>query len=161
MPAKFEFRLQPLLDWRKRVEQEKQRDFAAIGRIVEDCTLELERLADVRRQCTKQLGESARTRSPADLRLFDAHLRSLEAAMSAQRQRRYELEADWRRLRDELILANRERRVIEKLKERRRRAFEAEEARREEIELDETNARRYDQAARERLAYRKAESGAP
>jgi flagellar protein FliJ len=161
MPAEFEFRLQPLLDSRKRIEQEKQRDFAAIRRIVEDIALELKRLADSRSRCMKQLGESARSRSAADLRLFDAHLRSLDAAIGAERRRRSELEANWQRLREELILASRERRVIEKLKERRRRAFEAKEARREELELDEANARRYDRAARERLARRQAESAAP
>lgn len=52
----------------------------------------------------------------------------------ADAQRRLE------RLREELIVARRDRRVIEKLYERRRKAYEAELARNEEIELDEANA---------------------
>jgi flagellar biosynthesis chaperone FliJ len=39
---------------------------------------------------------------------------------------------------------NRERRLIEKLKERRLQEFEREEARRDERELDEANARSFD-----------------
>jgi flagellar biosynthesis chaperone FliJ len=48
----------------------------------------------------------------------------------------------------ELRNANRERRVVEKLKARRLREFERAEARREELELQETNARSYERMAR-------------
>jgi flagellar biosynthesis chaperone FliJ len=52
-----------------------------------------------------------------------------------------ELNLACKRARDDLVAASRERRVVEKLKERRLRAFLAEEARRDELELDEANAR--------------------
>ncbi len=58
--------------------------------------------------------------------------------------------ATWNAKRHDLVAAARERKVIEHLRERRRRAFEAEEARQEELELDESNARCRERAARDR-----------
>ncbi len=160
MPAKFEFRLQPLLDQRRRVEEEKQRNFASSRRAVEESVRELARLGNVRRNSLKQLVETALRRVTADLGERDAHLRWVEAALDEARRRRGEVEIACRRAREELIAASRERRVIEKLKERRLRAFETERARREEFELDDFNARRYDRALRERLTSRGAERAA-
>lgn len=74
----------------------------------------------------------------------------LDAAIAAQLRRIAALQGDLEQRRRDLIAAARERRVIEKLGERRRRAFEAEEARREELELDETNARCRERTARNR-----------
>ena len=151
MPGKFAFRLQPLLEQRKRVEQEKQRDFAATRRIRDEGRRELERLADARRWFMQQLAASARAHPPAALRLRDAHLRSIESALDRQRGRLEELEAAYDRAREALLSASRERRVIEKLKERRQRDFEAEQTRREALELDDANACRYSGAPRKRL----------
>ncbi len=142
MPARFDFRLAPLLDHRKRVEEEKQREFAACRRAVDECRREVERLGGQRRRSIEQLAGSARTQSAAELRLRDAHLRRVELAISDERRRQGELCVASERARDELIAASRERRVVEKLRERRLRAFEAEAARCEELELDEANARR-------------------
>lgn len=161
MGRQFAFGLQPLLELRARVEEEKQRDFAARRRALDASRHEIDRLVKARQRCTKELAESARARSPVDLRLRDAHLRYLERAIGAQRGRTVELSGECDRSREELIAASRERRVIEKLKERQRRLFEAEEARREELELDDGNARRHERAARERLARAQAERAAP
>lgn len=156
MPGKFEFRLQPLLDRRQRLEEEKQRRFAACRRAADECAGELERLGHAWQQGLRQLVESARLGPAADLRLRDGHLGALEAALVDERLRRSDLEAACERAREELIFANRSRRVIQKLKERRARAFEAEETRREELELDEANARRHERDARKRLVSRPA-----
>jgi flagellar FliJ protein len=161
MPAKFEFRLQPLLDWRKRIEAEKQREFAACRRVLEECIAEIEWLRDARRRCGAALAASAATRPATELRLHDAYLRAIDAALAQERRRRAKLESVWRRARDELIAATRGCRVIEKLKERLRGRLQAEEARRDELALDDANARRHERAVRERLAQRRAESAAP
>jgi flagellar FliJ protein len=161
MPATFRFSLEPLLDWRARIEEEKQRDFAACRRLLAECARELERLTGVHRECARQLAASVRANRVADLRLRDAHLRCLEAANAKERVRRTELQAACDRARAELIAASGERRVVEKLKERRRREFEAEALRRDEIELDESNARRHERAVRERLARRRVRKCGP
>jgi flagellar FliJ protein len=142
MPARFDFRLAPLLDHRKRVEEEKQREFATCRGAVDECRREIERLCEQRRSSIEQLAGSARTQSAADLRLRDAHLRRVELAIRDERLRQAKLCAAYERTRDELIAASRERRVVEMLRERRLRAFEARAARYEELELDEANARR-------------------
>ncbi len=75
------------------------------------------------------------------MRLRDEYLRranELEAAVAAAR--------------DAFVDASRERRVIETIKERLRRAFDAEAARREELELDDANARRRERALCKRVA---------
>ena len=161
MPARFRFSLQPLLDWRARVEEEKQRDFAAARRLLEDCDRELACLADEYARSAKRLVASTCAARTADLRLGDSYLRFMRAAMKGQRSRRHDLQATFDRARDALVTASRERRVIEKLKERRRREFEATEARREELEIDESNARRHERATREGLARRQAETATP
>jgi flagellar protein FliJ len=153
----FRFSLQPLLDWRTRVEEEKQRDFAACRRLVVESADELARLLATRRSCANLLVASARSARGAELRLRDAHLRCLESAIVKERRRGAELHAACDRARERLMTASRERRIIEKLKERRVSALEAENARREELELDESNARRQERAARERLVRRQAE----
>jgi flagellar FliJ protein len=141
VPAKFDFRLEPLLEHRKSMEETKRRDYAACRRAVDESKGEIGALADAHLRCMKRLAGAARTQSGADLRLRDAHLRSLQSAMNREWLQCEELNLACKRARDDLVAASRERRVVEKLKERRLRAFLAEEARRDELELDEANAR--------------------
>ncbi len=160
MPPKFEFRLAPLLDRRKIVEEEKQGNFAACRRAVDECARELARLGDSRHRSLKQLVETALKCPTPDLLLRHAHLRGVEVAIDDARLRHREAVAGLKRARQELISASRERRLIERLKEHRKRAFEAGQARREERELDESNARCYDRSVSKRLATRRAEGAA-
>jgi flagellar protein FliJ len=161
MPRRFRFALQPLLEWRTQTEHEKQREFAARRRDLDECASELERLIDMRRHGMNQLAASARASPAVELRLRDAHLRGLVVAIEAARIRHAQLAAECERAREELIAASRERRVVERLRERRHRAFGAEEARRDELELDEANARSHERRLRERRASHQAESAAP
>ena len=128
MPGKFRFGLQPLLDRRRHVEEEKRREYAARRREVDETLRENENLRAALRAVVE---ESPRV---SDLAYIDA-------AIVAQQRRGAELEAALEHARNALILACRDRRAIEKLLERRRRAYEAERAHREELEIDEANAR--------------------
>lgn len=158
MPAKFEFSLQPLLDWRRRLEEEKQREFFTAHRLLAGCDRELDRLADAYARCAKRLTASASSARGVELNLGDAFLRAVRTAMTREASRRADLESACTRARDALVAAGRERGVIEKLMERRRREAEAAHARRAELELDEANARRHERALREGLVRRRAES---
>jgi flagellar protein FliJ len=160
MAAKFVFRLEPLLELRRRLELQQQREFVGCRRDLEECRAEIARLAGARQRYARELVESARM-PMANLRLREAHLRFLDAAIDAQRRRLMELERAREASRGALIAANRERRVIEKLKQRRLRAFEAEEARRDEQERDDANARRRERALRERRAAGPSERAEP
>ncbi|MGA7356735.1 MAG: flagellar export protein FliJ [Candidatus Cybelea sp.] len=150
--ARFAFRLEPLLDARKRAEDEKRRNLAACRNSLERCEGERRRFAVARDACIVALFDAVRTRPVRDLRALDRHLRYLCAAETRTRSQETGLVESFERAREELILANRERRVVEKIKARRRRVFEAQEARREELELDDGNARRHERALRKRGA---------
>ncbi len=125
----FHFRLQALLERRRWVEEEK------------------------RQRCAQRRGERDEALRAGDrlssalsrraMRTSDAgSLAILEAGIAAQQRRAVEAQVSLATARDELIVASRERRVIEKLRERRRRAYEYEEARRDELEIEEANSRR-------------------
>lgn len=129
MAPRFRFALQPLLDRRGRIEEEKQHRFDLQRRKSDDALREGELLA-------AGLTERAlRTSDAGSLAVFDA-------AIAARQRRAADAESALEAAREELIAARRDRRAIEKLRDRRRRAFEEEEARREELEIDEANARR-------------------
>lgn len=151
MAAKFRFSLQALLDARRRAESRKMYELAAWRRALDGTAAELEGIVRARDRCMSGLAAAALASSAVDLRVRDAYLRRLDAAFADVSCRRGEVLGAWESARDAVIAARRERRVLERLKERRRRAFEAEEARREELELDESN---------ERLARRRAGSAA-
>lgn len=149
MAERSHLRLQPLLDHRKRVEEEKQRLFAARRSARDRSLRELEFLTAALHSRAHGLGELAPVLPAFELHLFDAHLRYLEGAIEAQGHHAAALQTALGRAREELIAASRARRVIEKLEERRRRALDEDRERREELELEDGNAR---QQARLRLS---------
>lgn len=148
--ARFVFSLQPLLDERRRKEEEKQLAFLRAKEARDENTREFARLAGELRVRERELHESAMTGATADLGLRDAYRGHLERAVRSYRARGAESAEAFDRAAAQLLTANRERRLVEKLKERRLREFEREEARREELELDDANAKRYHGMTKER-----------
>jgi flagellar FliJ protein len=141
--ARFVFPLQLLLDARRRKEEEKQGAFASAKAARDENVRDLGRLACAIRIGGRALHECAMTGSTASLRLYDAHLCYLERTLQSREQSNAESAPAFDLAASELYAANRERRLIEKLKERRVQEFEREEARRDERELDEANARSF------------------
>jgi flagellar export protein FliJ len=139
--ARFVFPLQPLLDARRRVEEEKQRAFARAKAARDENLRDLDRVAGALRIGRRALHECAMSGATAGLRLYDAHLCYLERTLQSHERSGAESAPAFDRAASELYAANRERHLIEKLRERRLQAFEREEARRDERELDEANAR--------------------
>jgi flagellar export protein FliJ len=129
MAGRFHFALQPLLDRRSRIEEEKQHRFALRRRERDAALRDRERIAAALTELALRRGDAG------SLAVF-------EAAIAARQRRAAWAAAALEAARHELIAARRDRRAIEKLRDRRRTAFEEEEARREELEIDEANARR-------------------
>jgi flagellar FliJ protein len=151
MSAKrFVFPLEPVLEHRKRIEDEKQQTLALRRKAHDDAKRELERLDGEFRTCATRLREHHRELASDDLRLHYAHLQFLDRAIEAQRRLVADRYAAMERARQDLVTASKDRKVVDKLKERRRIAFVAEELRVEQIELDDGNARRHGRALRER-----------
>jgi flagellar protein FliJ len=142
--TRFVFALQPLLDARRRTEEEKQRAFVRAKAARDENVRDLGRIAGALRLGGRALHECAITGSTSSLRVYDAHLRYLEQTLQSRERSNAESAPAFDRAASELCAANRERRLIEKLKERRLQEFEREEARRDERELDEANARSFD-----------------
>lgn len=124
---RFVFSLEPLLERRARTEEERRQIFAIRQRAYDQAVRELSRI-----------GRELAAGPHADCALLRFLSRAIETQAGIVAQRRAAVEC----ARHELIAAVRERRVLEKLRERRVRAFDAAQARREELELDEANARR-------------------
>jgi flagellar FliJ protein len=140
---KFKFSLQPVLEHRERIEDKKQQLVAQKKRALDDAERELARLNEEFRSTTARLRSEHRKLDGEKLRSHYAHLQFLDRAIAAQirvvAERRVELD----RARADLVTASKERKVVEKLKDRRREAHDAEEQRIEQNELDDGNARRF------------------
>jgi flagellar FliJ protein len=144
MARTFDFSLQPLLDRRACVEEEKKQVLALRQRACDEAARKLKHLNDELSSRTDAFRQSARALPPGDLRVHDAHLRFLQEAIEAQARIFSDRHVAVERATEELIAASRERKVVEKLKERRRRDFDARASREGEIELDESNARQHE-----------------
>jgi len=125
----FHFHLQPLLDRRRQVENGKRLRCAVARRDRDEAVRACEHLVSALARHAVRRGDAGT-------------LAVLDAGIEARQRRARNAEAALEAAHEELIAAGRERRALEKVCERRRRAYEEEEARRDEHEIDEANARR-------------------
>lgn len=139
---RFAFALQPVLDHRKRIEDEKQLVVAARKRALDEAERELARLNEEFRKHALMLREQHRELQTSDLQCIYAHLQFLDRCIVAQIRIVAERRVAVDRARADLLAASKEKKVVEKLKERRREAFVKEEQRVEQKEFDDGNARR-------------------
>jgi flagellar FliJ protein len=144
---RFVFALQPVLEQRERIEDEKQQTVAIRLRAVDEAEAELRRLNAVFRENADRLRDKHREIETEELRLTYAHLRFIDRSIVAQIQVLAERRLALDRARKDLQVASKERKAVEKLKERRKSAHETEAARVEQNELDDGNARRYGRTA--------------
>ena len=143
---KFRFRLDPVLQHRARIEQERAGEHA---RALAD-QLAAQRMFDG--IATKR--DELRARLVREHAQFDAealrstylHLDYLDRALVAARQRVDACIAQTERARQKLVDAAKERKVLETLKERRHEAFRHEAALADQRELDDQNARAFERA---------------
>ncbi|HVA33608.1 MAG TPA: flagellar export protein FliJ [Candidatus Baltobacteraceae bacterium] len=144
MAKKFVFALQPVLEHRKRIEDEKQQVVAVRQRAYDKAKRELDQLNEEFRANARELRLRHREFDVEELRLRYAHLQFLDRSIDAQIRVVAERQAALERARQDLVSASKSRKVVDKLKERRRLAYSIEELRVEQIELDDGNARRHD-----------------
>ncbi|HEY1881991.1 MAG TPA: flagellar export protein FliJ [Candidatus Cybelea sp.] len=143
MAAKFIFSLQPLLEERRRREECNRRAFARAKRACDEGVREMERLNGSLRQAGVALYACALSGefAGAGVAFYDVRLRFLAEAIEGHGERVQRWGSDASAAMAELTSAHRERLVVEKLLERRLREFRAEQARRDEMEIDEANSR--------------------
>jgi flagellar FliJ protein len=139
---RFAFKLEPVLTMRQRVEREKQALLATAQRDMAQAQARLQAIEDeYERRCVEVKGPN--TFAADELRNAYAHMDFLARTADEWRMRVAACFAEVDRARRILMVASRDRKVIERLKERRRETFVAEQFVVEQRELDDQNARRY------------------
>ena len=146
MAKQFKFNLQPVLEQRERVEDQKQQVVASRQRALDVAESELARLNSEFRSHSEAIRTMHRGLDTEQLRMHYAHLQYLDRVILAQIRVVAERRVMLDRARADLLNASRDRKVVEKLKQRRREAHITEELRVEQNELDDANARRYARA---------------
>lgn len=140
---RFKFLLDPVLELRERAEDEKQLVHAARRRELAAAQEELDRLNREFRQFSVALREDHKRLTSDELRAHYAHLEYLDRCITMQHgvvsQRNLAVE----RARADLVEASKDRKVIEKLKDKRLEEHQAMEAAVEQKELDDANNRQH------------------
>src|SRR5688572_6697536 len=137
--AKFVFRLTPVLEQRKREEQEKQRELATRELVVVNLQNELKRLDESLKSASEDLRKNRLT-GASDLTFLTAHRRFLTAMQRqglsiVQKIAAAQVHVD--EARRALVEAAKRRKVIERLREKQLARWREEQARREQTEMDE------------------------
>lgn len=141
---KFNFRLQKVLEHRKRLEEAAQRDFMeAKSKTIEAMRIlsEMYRAIDVAREDAQVMVTSGS--APNALNTIDTFVIGQKIRIENHRKKIRELKADEERLQDALIEAAKERKTLEKLKENKRLEFVEELERRERLEYDDLAVMRH------------------
>lgn len=140
---KFAFTLEPVLDYRERIEEEKQLVFSARQREHEAAVAELDRLHGEFRANSARLRDRHKSFGAEELRAHYAHLEYLDRAITMQHgfvaQKKFAMD----KAREDLLDASKDRKVMEKLKERRLDEYQRIEAVEDQKEVDDANNRRY------------------
>jgi flagellar FliJ protein len=137
----FTFTLEPLLAQRQDREERHRSIVATRARAFEVANAALEALSAQHRRHCSLLAGNRRSREAEMLRVQYAHLEALERQLEAARRVLAQRAMDVESARVELRAAAKERKALEKLKERRFQEYAAKRARAEALEFDDANAR--------------------
>ena len=147
---RFAFRLDPVLDFRQRLEDEQQIVLAAAVSVLRSAEAQrddyIARRAEMRERLVARHGEM----DDIELRATYAHCDFLDRSIVAQQRAVDQAREKADQERVKLIVKAKDKKVLAVLKERRREIFEAEAAATEQRESDEINARRFDRVTASR-----------
>ena len=138
---KFAFSLEPVLDFRERIEDEKQQTLAQRQIELQAARAELARLDAEFKRYSVKLRDDHKSLDSEELRRHYAHLEYLDRRITMQHGVVSQRSAAVARARADLVDASKDRKVIEKLKDRRLQEHRALESALEQKELDDSNNR--------------------
>ena len=150
--ARFVFRLAPVLSHRERIEDEKKQLLAEALRALREAEEELNALRDRRESIAREVAAEHAQLDGETLRISYAHLDFLAREIRAADLRVVERIQAADRAREALVVASKDRKVLDRLRERQHEVFKQEELRLEQRDLDDANARRYGRVKREEAA---------
>lgn len=149
MMPRFVFRLAPVLRQRERIEDEKKQLLAEALRALREAETELSALRTRRESIAREVASEHAELDGETLRITYAHLDFLTREIRAADQRVVERTTAAGLAREALVDASKDRKVMDRLRERQHEVFKQEELRLEQRDLDDANARRFARAARE------------
>ncbi|MDR0362907.1 MAG: flagellar FliJ family protein [Planctomycetota bacterium] len=155
MARRFRFNLDPVLRYRKILEDQRRRDFAEANRAAEEERVHREDIGREREEVQDEIVRLYEEQAPFQVIRDSYYLSSQlegEAAASLNRQRRLDQALD--ECRKHLVKARRDTQVMETLKDRRREEFVREQDRLDQALLDELSIQ-----ARGRMMREAADSG--
>jgi flagellar FliJ protein len=141
--SRFRFKLQPVLDVRERIQDERQRELALKLRDLTQAEAVIAGLQHDRETQRDALTRDHRSFNVDELRAAYAHLAYLDRSIEDQAVRVAACSDEVARAQAKLVSANTDRKVLETLRTRRHDAFCADAALVEQREVDDQNARRY------------------
>jgi flagellar protein FliJ len=134
----FRFRLEPVLQVRKRTEEKLQRELAQRRLEWEAASSQLAGMEGNRRRYRRELQEKRmRGMTVAELELYDAYFLRLDDDIARQESSVRDLAAAMETKRFELVEAAKKKKILERLKAKQHEAYAYEEVRRENRFLDE------------------------
>jgi flagellar FliJ protein len=141
---KFAFRLDPVLDYRQRLEDEQQVVFAAAASAQRSAEAQRDDYIVRRAAMRERLHLHHNQMDGIELRATYAHCDFLDRSIVAQQLVVDQARAKADQERAKLVVKTKDKKILAVLKERRREIFESEAAATEQRESDEINSRFYD-----------------
>jgi flagellar protein FliJ len=146
---KFSFKLEPVLNVRKCKEEELQRKLAEILDRLQDAVEEMAKTLSQRHLIANQLEEfKKKPIGIEDLLTYQNYIESLDKRLDEQETRIQKIEKEVEEMRELLLKACKDKKIIEKIKERQKACYNNELLRQEIIFLDEVGVIR---SARKKL----------
>jgi len=143
MAGRFKFSLEPVLDHRERIEDTRKREFGAAQRAAMQAEAHRQQLVDRRDAIRGRLQNGHNELDAVELRASYTHLDYLDRAIAAAGGRVAAAQANEDRARGMLIIATKDKKVLETLKTRRRETYDTELAQAAQRDLDDSNARAF------------------
>ena len=142
--ARFVFRLAPVLRQRERIEEQKKQLLAAAVRALVDAEAKRDQLKARRETLARELIAEHRNLDAEGLRLAYAHLDFLAREITAADYLVMSRTREVNLAREILVRATKDRKILDRLRERQKEAYDLEQLRIEQRELDDANSRRYE-----------------
>jgi flagellar FliJ protein len=140
----YRFNLEPLLNHRRYLEEVLQKELADLKIRLETEKNKLWALRQKRRKTVLQLQENQTDGRPAsEIKLYIDFVEQLLKEMKAQRQKILEAERLFNLKRQELVAAMKERKILDRLKEKGLQAYEQEQLKKERNLMDEVAGRQF------------------
>lgn len=145
-PRVFRFKLQSVLEFKEKKEEEEQREFASKKEILLKEERKLKSLKDLQEARRQELTQKSAKGllNVSEIKMYHEHQKKLAKDIAAQNIRVQQAQADVEWQRQKLLEAMKERKTYEELKEKHRQAFVAEEEAEERKLLDEIATTKFD-----------------